>query len=179
MANQTQSEQLDKAIERLLASADAPLSPADAARPAEATFAPVIEIIRDLKNLPRPDFRMQLRADLERRASMASATGKAVKPIPERFHSVTRYLIVPGAANLIEFMKGSFGAEERFRAKRPGGEQIMHAEVRIGGSVVEVGDANAEVPSSPIAIWLRVDDVDAAFDRATKAGATPIHQPSD
>ena len=179
MANQTQSEQLDKVIEGLLGPADAPLSPSDAARPFDVTFAPVIEIIRDLKNLPRPDFKTRLKADLERRATMASAAGKAVQPIPEGFRSVTPYLIVPGAAGLIEFMKQSFGAEERFRAKRPGGEEIMHAEVRIGGSVVELGDANPEVPPSPIAIWLRVDDVDAAFDRATKAGATPLHQPSD
>ena len=57
MANQTQSEQLDKVIERLLGPADAPLSPSNATRPFDVTFAPVIEMIRDLKNLPRSTFR--------------------------------------------------------------------------------------------------------------------------
>ena len=78
MANQTQSEQLDKVIKQLLSAADTPLSPADAARSSDVTFAPVIEMIRDLKNLPRSTFRTQLKTDLQRRASMASE----VKVVP-------------------------------------------------------------------------------------------------
>ena len=110
MANQTQSEQLDKVIERLLGSANAPLSPADAARQLDVTFAPVTELVRDLANLPRPDFRTYLKVDLERRVSMASA---AVKPVPDGFRTVTPYLIAADGPALIDFAMRAFGAEEK------------------------------------------------------------------
>jgi PhnB protein len=336
MANQTQSEQLDKVIEELLGPAGAPLSPADAARPFDMTLAPVIEIIRDLKNLPRPDFRTRLKADVERRASMASsaqaakqvrttvtpylsvrnapaaiefyqkafgatevtrlvqpdgrighaeinidgarimladefpemgfrspeslggsplhihldvadvdavarraiAAGiKVVRPVEDQFygdrsgqvqdpfgytwtisthketltteemqrrmdemsrqqsggsspapvefiregfHSITPYLIIPGAAQWIDFVKRAFDAEEHFRAKRPGAEDaIMHAEVKIGDSMIELADANPQFPAMPCTLLLRVDDPDAVYNRALEAGATVMQPITD
>jgi PhnB protein len=104
----------------------------------------------------------------------------AVRPIPERFHTLTPYLSVNGAARLIEFLKEGFGAVEKFRVNRPGSEMVMHAEMRIGDSVLELADANEEFGARLLGNILHVDDVGAVYERALKAGATsrfaPIEQ---
>jgi PhnB protein len=96
------------------------------------------------------------------------------KYIREGFHTITPYLVIPKAGQLIDFMKMAFGAEEHFRIQRPGGDLIMHAEVKIGDSMIELADANPQYPPTPATIVLRVDDVDAAFRRAVETGATVI-----
>jgi PhnB protein len=99
---------------------------------------------------------------------------------PALRHSITPYLIIPGADSWIEFVKQGFGAEEHLRVKRPGtSDVIMHAEVKIGDSMIELAEANEEFHAMPSAIWLRVDDVDAAYQRALEAGARSIDAPSD
>jgi len=101
----------------------------------------------------------------------------AVKAIPDGYHSVTPYLIVRGAAQLIDFLKEAFGAQETFRM--PGGGGIMHAEVRIGDSAVMMSDAMAEYGPMPTMIHLYVEDVDAVYKRALEAGATPVQELKD
>jgi PhnB protein len=106
-----------------------------------------------------------------------SPEGRALR---EGFHSVTPYLILTGADSWIEFVKQGFGAQEHLRIKRPGTRDvIMHAEVKIGDSMIELAEANEQFPAMPSAIWLRVDDVDAVYQRALEAGAASIHAPSD
>ena len=56
------------------------------------------------------------------------------------FHSLTPYLHVANAAAQIEFLKRVFGAEELGRYPSPDGKRIMHAEMKIGDSVVEMGE---------------------------------------
>lgn len=103
----------------------------------------------------------------------------AVKPIPEGYHSVTPYLVVQGAAQLIEFMKEALGAEETFRMPTPSGG-IGHAEVKIGDSMVMLGDASgAENPPMPAILHVYVEDVDARYKRALQAGATSVREPAD
>src|SRR5690348_3512346 len=180
MADQTQSEQLDKVIERLLG--PAPLSPADAARPLDATLAPVIEIIRDLKNLPHLDFRTQLKTDLQRRASMASA----VKAVSESRTTATPYLSIRNAAAAIEFYKAAFGATEAYRLMQPDG-RIGHAEINIGGARIMLADEFPEIGfqspeslgGSPVHIHLDVPDVDTFAQRAVSAGATIVRPVAD
>jgi len=99
--------------------------------------------------------------------------------IREGFHSVTPYLIVPGAAQLIDFMKTAYGAEERFRVNLPGKETIMHAEVKIGDSILELAEATAQFSATPASLVLRVSDVDTIYNRAIEAGATPLHPVAD
>jgi PhnB protein len=177
MANNTQSEQLDKIVSALLGPPGPPVSRADAARRFDMSFASVFEVIRDLKDLPRPNFKARLKSDLQRRITMASA---AVKPVREGFHTVTPYLIIPHAAQWIDFVKQAFGAEEHFRAKRPGAEDvIMHAEVKIGDSMIELADANPQFPATPCTLLLRVDDPDAVYARAIEAGATVFDRVAD
>jgi len=94
---------------------------------------------------------------------------------PEGFHTVNPYLIVNGAAQLLDFLTKAFGAEqvgERF--KGPDGA-IMHAVVRIGDSMVEVSDAPAE--PMPAALHMYVEDTDAAYRRAMEAGGTSLREP--
>jgi len=105
---------------------------------------------------------------------------RAVRPIPEGFHTLTPYLLVNGAAGVIDFLKAGFGAVEKFRVNRPGSEQIMHAEMRIGDSVLEVADANEEFGARLLGNILHVDDVRVVYQRALQAGAisrfAPIEQ---
>jgi len=101
----------------------------------------------------------------------------AVTAIPEGFHSVTPSLVVKGAAKLIDFVKEAFGAEETVRMPAPNGE-IMHAEVRIGDSVVMMNDAMHQSPTIS-SLLLYVVDVDRVYQRALKAGATSLSEPAD
>jgi len=107
---------------------------------------------------------------------------KRTLPVPyirKGFRTLTPYLLVPGAARLINCFKEAFGAEEIFRVPRPGGNRIMHAEVRIAGSMVELADASAEFKPRASTNILYVPDVDAAFQRALDAGATSLSAPTD
>ena len=103
----------------------------------------------------------------------------AVKPVREGFHSITQYLIVSDANRLIGFLKDVFGAVEKFRAQRPGSNAIMHAEVQIGDSMIEMADANEKVPSRPAALHIYVNDVDTVYAKALEKGAKSINEPTD
>ena len=100
------------------------------------------------------------------------------KPIPEGFRTVTPHLIVGGAADAIEFYKKAFGAQEVGRLPGPNGK-VMHAQLRIGDSALMLMDESPEhralgpraLKGSPVTIHLYVDDADAFFARAVKAGA--------
>jgi len=101
-----------------------------------------------------------------------------VKPIPDGYHSVTPYLVVQGAAKLIDFMKQAFQAKEGERVTHPDGT-IMHAEVRIGDSVVMLGEAMGEHQPRPGTMYLYVNNADATYQRALQAGATSTEEPAD
>jgi len=102
----------------------------------------------------------------------------SVKPVPDGYHTLTPFLTVRDAARAIEFYKQAFGAEERGAAKDPHGK-IMHAELKIGDSIVMLSDEYPEFGSvSPLSIGgsamglhIYLEGVDAAFERAVKAGA--------
>jgi len=66
----------------------------------------------------------------------------AVKPIPEGYHTVTPYLVVEGAAKLIDFLKQAFDATEVFRMAGPN-DTVGHAEIKIGNSMIMLADAGA------------------------------------
>jgi len=105
---------------------------------------------------------------------------KNVKPVPEGFHTVTPYLIQRDAAKALEFYKKAFGAETRVSMPGPGGK-IMHAEVKIGDSIIFLADENpAMAPDNKSpqtagcvtgSIFLYVPNVDAAVKKAVDAGA--------
>ncbi len=109
----------------------------------------------------------------------AGAFPPAVRPIPEGFHTLTQYLSVNGATRLIDFFKEAFGAVEDFRVNRPGGQSIMHAQMRIGDSMLELADASEEFGARLLGNILHVDDADAVYQRALKAGATSLFVPTE
>ncbi|HXP69619.1 MAG TPA: VOC family protein [Candidatus Dormibacteraeota bacterium] len=170
MADQSQFEQLDQIVDAILVRRAAAL-PDD-----NAELAAVVRTVAALRGLPSENFRAQLKTDLERRMNMAST---AVKPVREGFHTITQYLIVSDSNRLIEFLGDVFGATEKFRAQRPGSSAIMHAEVQIGDSMIEMADANENFPPRPAAQHIYVDDVDAAYARALAKGAKSIQPPTD
>ena len=102
----------------------------------------------------------------------------ATKPIPDGYRTATPYLIVKGAAEAIEFYKRAFGATELLRMADPNG-RVGHAEIRIGDSVIMLADEYPEMGhrgprslgGSSVSILLYLEDVDAVFERALKAGA--------
>lgn len=102
----------------------------------------------------------------------------AVKPIPEGFRSVAPYLTVEGADRLLDFVKQAFGAEEMSVLPGPGGE-VAHASVRIGDSVVMLGEATEQAPAMPGAVNLYVEDCQATYQRALEAGASSMLEPTD
>lgn len=103
-----------------------------------------------------------------------------IKAIPEGYQSLTPMFIFKDASKAIEFYKRAFGAEERFVMPGPDGKGVMHAEIRIGTSIIMMGEENPDCPSksaetigsSPISFYIYLENVDAAFTTAVEAGAT-------
>ena len=100
------------------------------------------------------------------------------KSIPAGYHTITPYLVSPGAARVIDFLKAAFGAQELQRDARPNGT-IRHAEVKIGDSVVMLGEATEEWPPMPAMLYVYVEDVDRVYRQAIEAGATSLREPAD
>ena len=104
---------------------------------------------------------------------------ETVNPIPPGMHTITPHLVCKDAAAAIEFYKEAFGAVEQMRLPGPDGK-LMHAMVRIGDSMLMLVDEFPEMHvsgpqalgGSAVTIHLSVADADAAFRRATAAGAT-------
>jgi uncharacterized glyoxalase superfamily protein PhnB len=106
------------------------------------------------------------------------AMAKSEGPIPEGFHTVTPYLVVPGVVRLIDFLTSAFEAEETIRAARGDG-LISHAAVRIGDSMVEMGESSEQWKAMPAALHLYVKDADEVYQRALKVGAEPLYELQD
>jgi uncharacterized glyoxalase superfamily protein PhnB len=110
----------------------------------------------------------------------------AAKSPPAGYHTVTPSLVCRDAAAAIDFYKRAFGAEEVDRMAGPDGK-VMHAEIRIGDSVVMLGEESPEWGAlSPFStngnsgsLHIYVDDADATFERALREGATVKHPLDD
>jgi uncharacterized glyoxalase superfamily protein PhnB len=101
-----------------------------------------------------------------------------VKPVPDGYHTVTPYLAVEGVDKLIPFLQRAFGATEIHAMKGPDGK-IVHAEMRIGDSIVMLGEARADFGPRPSTIYLYVPNVDAVYQQALEAGATGMTEPAN
>jgi len=104
---------------------------------------------------------------------------RATKAIPEGFHTVTPGLVFQNATEAINFYKRALGAEVKSNMPGPDGRGVMHAELKIGDSMIFVSD---EMPQSPakspktlggntMVLNVYVPDVDTTFRQATEAGA--------
>ena len=102
----------------------------------------------------------------------------AVDPIPEDHNTVSPYLVVEDIDKQIEFVKLAFDAEIVERVALPDGS-VMHAEVRIGDSIVMMGKASPEFPALKAMLHLYVPNVDTVFNSAIEAGARILQKPKD
>jgi uncharacterized glyoxalase superfamily protein PhnB len=103
----------------------------------------------------------------------------SAQPIPDGFHTVTPSLVVPNTKAAIAFYERAFGAQIRNVHEDPSG-RVMHAEIRIGSSIVMMNDEYPEwgsisplaLKGTPLVLQLYVEDADAVFNQALQAGAT-------
>jgi PhnB protein len=179
MVKRSNIEQLNDAIDAMMAQAPLP------------EVAPQIDLLvrlaADLRDLPDDEFRARLKAEIQTKAlqiniSKTSSEEKTMQksavaqPVREGFHTITPYLAVPEAADLVDFVKNAFRAVETMRATTPGGG--IHAEVRIGDSMLMIGGGEA-LRGKPrnTALHLYVNDADSVYKRAIEAGAKSIYGP--
>ena len=94
----------------------------------------------------------------------------AVPPIPDGYHSVSPYLVVDDVSALIEFLQYAFQAEEIDRTQTPDGK-VWHAAVRLGDSVIMMGESPTNMPAM---VHLYLEDVDAAYRRALAGGVREL-----
>jgi PhnB protein len=106
------------------------------------------------------------------------ATHHGKSHIPEGLQSVNPYLHPRRAEPLISFLKRAFGAQEVAKYPSPDGV-IHHAVVRIGDSVLEMGEAHGKYEPVPAMFYLYVPNMEAIYRRALAAGATSHQQPTD
>ena len=146
-------ELLDQAIQAIVDGASEVAIPRD--------LEALVAIAADLRDLPNPEFKRRL----EERMTTTTST---------LVHEVTPYLVVEDVDTLIDFAKDVFGAKETLRTK--GGAGGTHCEVHIGDSKVMMGGGIPLTHGPNLAtLHVFVQDVDAAYQRAIEAGATPLY----
>lgn len=111
-----------------------------------------------------------------------------MKPIPAGYHTVTPSLTFRDSQKAIEFYKQAFDAQVLERLPSPDGGRTMHATIRIGDSILMMGD---EMPNqgwsksaeslggSPISLYVYVSNVDKTFRQAIATGATEVMPVAD
>jgi PhnB protein len=96
---------------------------------------------------------------------------------PHGYSTVSAYIVVEGAQRVIDFLKRTFDATDLRRFHTPDGK-IMHAEVRIGDTVVMIADAGGSYPAFPVWLHVYVPDVDATYKTALAAGGVSVQEPA-
>jgi uncharacterized glyoxalase superfamily protein PhnB len=170
MAERDLIERLDDAIEAILAGRREGLALA------EPELATLLMIAGDLHGLPDPNFRSRLKAELIPQMETAMTT-MTINP-KTTTHTITPGLFVDGADDLIAFMREVLGAELIARHAQPDGK-VRYAQVQVGDSTIELGDANDQYKAFGMALHIYLDDVDGAYNRALAAGATSTHPLTD
>jgi PhnB protein len=94
------------------------------------------------------------------------------------FSTVTPYLTVADAQKQLDFVTRVFGAEPTFLSRRPDGT-VWHAEARIGGSMLMIGQAQGQWQPRPSTLYIYVEDVDATCRAALEAGAQSLAEPQN
>jgi PhnB protein len=165
MPDNVKVEQFDEIIEALLAGGQPS---------AGMELAALSEIAASLRDMPDESFQKRLKSDLQRRATMPVST---VTPVREGFHTITPFIAVPNAPELIDFLKRTFGAQETSR--HPHGEGFI-ASVKVDDTDLLIM-GNPSVGGQPRigAFHVYVPDCDATYNRALEAGATSLGAPSD
>jgi PhnB protein len=106
------------------------------------------------------------------------ATHQGETYTPKGLNSVNVYMLPLRADPVINFLKRAFGARELGKYASPDGV-VHHAEIRVGDSVVEMGEPQGKYQPMPTMFYVYVPDCDAVYQRALQAGATSIAEPVD
>lgn len=101
-----------------------------------------------------------------------------VNPIPEGYHTVTPFLVVDGAAKLMDFISKAFNGEVTSEM-RGDNNRIRHATMKIGDSTIMISDTMENFPPMPAMLYLYVDDVDKTYRRAVEAKGESLREPID
>ncbi len=103
-----------------------------------------------------------------------------VSPIPEGFHTVTPMLMVPNGHKFLDFAQKAFGATIVHKLDDPKNpNKLMHAAIKIGNSIIMLGESNEQMPSVESTLFIYVEDSDTAYKKAVSAGATSTMEPSN
>src|SRR6201993_372942 len=164
--DQKKIEQLNQAVEKMLARNDGRV------KKSEAEIEPLVRIAADLRNLPSASFKARLKSELGGKKRMSTVA----EPVAAVRVTATPRLAFRDPARAIEFYQRALGAEEKFRFQI--GDNIPHAELMIGDSAIDItgewpegGRFSAEtLGNSPISISVQVPDVDAFAKHAAEEG---------
>ncbi len=115
---------------------------------------------------------------MKQTAVPSPAPPKAIQFRRPNFPNIAPSFFVESGPRFIDFLVAAFEGAERIRVPRPDGS-IMYAEIAVGNSVIELGDANEQYPQRSMTTHLYVPDADATFARALQAGAASIYAPTD
>jgi PhnB protein len=172
MAKRPLNEQLDLAVEALMAERGS--GPSDL----DSRVAALLEVAGQLRDLPREEFRNRLKEDLARAGVANRRRPAAASSQREGFHTLTPYLPVHQAPELIDFIKNAFGGEELMRTAGSAGG--LHSELRIRDSMLMVGGGVAgKGGAMPTTLHLYVEDADRVYERALAHGARSLDPPTD
>jgi PhnB protein len=163
------SDRLDHVVDTILERGDATGALRD------RKLAALARVAVDLRDYPSPEFKARLRANLAGKTTMLTAI--VTTQVREGFTTITPYVTVRGTG-LLDFLTRVFGAVETHSAQGSAGG--VHREVRVGNSMIMIGEIGPEgaVPFRPAEFHVYVEDVDAAFQRALAAGATSLGEPA-
>jgi PhnB protein len=164
-------EQLNQAIDALLTGSPAVTDP---------SLGALARIADGLRHLPDENFQKRLKSELQRRANMSTSTAAPVRvvSIRESVGTVTPFIAVPQAAELIEFLKRTIDAEEISR--HPHGSDGFVAAVKIRDSdLLIMGGESVRGHERIGAFHVYVPDCDATYHCAIEAGATSMGEPAD
>src|SRR5260370_9174628 len=106
------------------------------------------------------------------------ATHKGESHVPKGLNNVNVYMHPLPAEPVISFLKRAFGAQELAKHASPDGV-VHHAEIRVGDSVVEMGEAHGKYAPISTIFYLYVPNVDALYRTAPAAGPNSLHEPAD
>jgi PhnB protein len=168
-------EQLNKAVDAMLAQNDGRISKAG------AEIEPLVRIAADLRNLPSANFKARLKSEFEGRKPMSAIA----EPVAAVHASASPRLAFRDPGKAIEFYKRALGAKETFRFQV--GDQIPHAELMIGNSAINItgewpegGRFSIEtLGASPVSMSVRVDDVDSFAEHAVASGMKLVREARD
>ena len=104
---------------------------------------------------------------------------KQVQSIPEGFHTLTAYLLVADAEEGSRIREAPLSTPSEVHISKLPNGPIMHATLKIGTSMLMLGQVSGEMKPVPAMLFMYVENVDAVYRRAVECGGKPVHEPMD